>query len=252
MGSFIDVDDVHVYRAEPEGEVRGGVIVIHEIWGLVGHTRDVADRFAAQGYVTYAPDLLSEAGTTPEVGEELQAIIGDMDDEVRAREQPRLRAAFAPNGSPEFAARATKKLVKVLDALEQEPGVDGRLGVVGFCFGGSYAFELAVVDSRIRASVPFYGSPPTADKMGSIECPVFALYGEEDVNLVDDLPELKAGMEKAGVDFRVKVYDHAGHAFFNDQNERQGEPEAAADAWPRVLAFFDETLNPTAADTAAR
>src|SRR5262245_59675572 len=120
MGSFIDIDGVNAWRAEPEGEVKGGLIVIHEIWGLVGHTRDVADRFAAQGYLVYAPDLLSEAGTTPEVGEELQAIIGAMDDEVRDREQPRLRAAFAPNSNPEFGERATAKLIKVLDALERE------------------------------------------------------------------------------------------------------------------------------------
>jgi carboxymethylenebutenolidase len=243
MGSFIEVDDVSVWRAEPEGEVKGGLIVIHEIWGLVGHTRDVANRFAAEGYLVYAPDLLSEAGTTPEVGEELQAIIGDMDDEVRAREQPRLRAAFAPNSNPEFGARATAKLVKVLDALAQEDGVDGRIGAVGFCFGGSYAFQLAVVDTRIKAAIPFYGSPPKLEQMASIECPVLALYGEEDVNLVDDLPQLEADMKSAGVDFRTKVYEHAGHAFFNDQNERQGEPEAAAAAWPLVLDFLSETLS---------
>lgn len=243
MGSFIDIDEVRVWRAEPEGEVKGGLIVIHEIWGLVGHTRDVADRFAAEGYLVYAPDLLSEAGTTPEVGEELQAIIGAMDDEARDREQPRLRAAFAPNSSPEFGARATAKLVKVLDALAAEDGVDGRIGAVGFCFGGSYAFQLAVVDSRIKSAVPFYGSPPNAEQMDSIECPVFALYGEEDERLVEGLPQLKADMETAGVDFRTVVYEHAGHAFFNDQNERQGEPEAAAAAWPVVLDFLSETLS---------
>jgi carboxymethylenebutenolidase len=130
----------------------------------------------------------------------------------------------------------------VTDALAREPGVDGRIGVIGFCFGGSYAFALAVADDRIRAAVPFYGAPPSAEEMSSIKCPVFALYGEEDENLVKDLPQLREQMEAAGVDFRVKVYDHAGHAFFNDQNERQRELEAAADAWPRVLDFLAESL----------
>jgi carboxymethylenebutenolidase len=242
MGTFIDIDDVRVWRAEPEGEPRGGLIVIHEIWGLVGHTRDVANRFAEQGYVVMAPDLLSPAGTTPEVGEELQSVIADMDDARRAAEQPRLRAAFAPNASPEFAHRAVDRLIKVLDVLEQEPGVDGRIGVVGFCFGGSYAFALASADSRIRAAVPFYGSPPTPGEMPSIKCPVLALYGEEDENLVKQLPELREQMAAAGVDFRVQVYENAGHAFFNDQNERQRSLETAAKAWPLVLDFLSESL----------
>lgn len=242
MGGFIDIDDVHVWRAAPEGETRGGVIVIHEIWGLVDHARDVADRFAAQGYVAYAPDLLSDAGTTPEIGEELQSIMGDPDEARRVAAQPRLRAAFAPVSSPEFGARSVSRLVAVLDALAREPGVDGRLGVVGFCFGGTYAFALAAADSRVRASVPFYGSPPSADEMRAIACPVLAIYGEDDPNLIEGLPAVREQMAQAEVDFTAKVYENAGHAFFNDQNPRQHSPQAAADAWRLTLEFLERHL----------
>ena len=240
MGEFIEIDDFQVWRATPEGSPRGGLIVNHEIWGLVGHARDVADRFAAQGYVVYAPDLLSNAGTTPEIGEELQEIMGSPDEQRRSDAQPRLRAAFAPVQNPEFGAATVARLEKVVDALEQEPGVDGRIGVIGFCFGGSFAFALAAADSRIKAAVPFYGSPPSPEQMKQISCPVLAIYGEQDEHLIDALPTVRQQMAEAGVDVTFQVYENAGHAFFNDQNPRQHEANAAADAWKLTLDFLAE------------
>ncbi len=246
MGEFIEIDEFNVWRAAPEGKPRGGLILNHEIWGLVHHARDVADRFAAEGYVVYAPDLLSNAGTTPEIGEELMAIMGDDSPEGDARRsdaQPRLRAAFAPNQSPEFGEATVARLVKVVDALEQEPGVEGRIGVIGFCFGGSFAFALAAADSRIKASVPFYGSPPSPEQMKNIRCPVLAFYGEEDEHLIGDVPAVREQMMEAGVDATFKIYENAGHAFFNDQNPRQHEAVAAADSWRLTLDFLAEHLN---------
>jgi carboxymethylenebutenolidase len=246
VGDYFEIDDFKVYRAAPDGPPRGGLILNHEIWGLVHHARDVADRFAAEGYVVYAPDLLSNAGTTPEIGEELMAIMGDNGPDGDARRsdaQPRLRAAFAPNQSPEFGEATVKRLIKVLDRLEQEPGVDGRLGVLGFCFGGSYAFALAAADPRIKASVPFYGSSPNLEQIKSIDCPVLAFYGEEDEHLIGGVPELQEQMMEAGVNATFKVYENAGHAFFNDQNPRQHEAVAAADSWRLTLAFFEEHLS---------
>ena len=245
MGEFIQIDDFQVWRAVPEGTPRGGLIVNHEIWGLVDHARDVANRFAAEGYVVYAPDLLSHAGTTPDIGEELQSIMGDTSPAGEARRsdnQPRLRAAFAPVQNPEFGAATVARLVKVVDALEKEPGVDGRIGVIGFCFGGSFAFALAAADSRIKAAVPFYGAPPSPEQMKDIRCPVLAIYGEEDENLIGAVPEVRGQMNGAGVNCTFKIYENAGHAFFNDQNSRQHEPNAAADAWKLTLAFLSEHL----------
>jgi carboxymethylenebutenolidase len=238
----IDLDGLPVYRKAPKGTPRGGIILIHEIWGLVPHITDVADRFAAEGYVVMAPDLLSGVGVTPEVGQDLLALLADPDESRRAAAQPRMREAMAPVRAPEFAGYALLELRKVVDALAAEPGVDGRIAVVGFCFGGTYAFALAAADDRVRAAVPFYGTAPAPDRIATIACPVLALYGEHDPALIDALPGVRTAMTEAGVDFADHVYPDAGHAFFNDTNARTYRAVEAEDAWDRTLAFLHERL----------
>ena len=241
MASMQFVNGVNVHRADPEGDPKGALIVIHEIWGLVDHIKDIANRYAAEGYLVMAPDLLSEVGTTPEIGVELMAMMNDPDEEARTANQPRLRETFAAHRSPEFAVGAVAKLKAVVDALEAVPGIDGRIGVLGFCFGGSYSFALAEADSRVRAAVPFYGSTQP-EEVASIHCPVLAFYGDQDARLMDGLPALEAAMTDAGVDFTAKVYADAGHAFFNDTNPRTFDPAAAGDAWGRSLEFLRAKL----------
>jgi carboxymethylenebutenolidase len=143
---------------------------------------------------------------------------------------------------PEFGAWAIAALGASVDYLADQPGVDGRIAVTGFCFGGSYSFALAAADRRIRAAVPFYGSPPQITSVSTIACPVLAFYGETDARLMDSLPEVTAAMQSAGVDFTAKVYGNAGHAFFNDTNPFMYRPDAAADSWRRTLAFLDTAL----------
>ncbi len=125
--------------------------------------------------------------------------------------------------------------------ISDEPGVDGRIAVVGFCFGGTYTFALAAADDRVRAAVPFYGTAPDPERIATIGCPVLALYGAHDPALIDALPAVRTDMAAAGIDFRDHVYPDAGHAFFNDASSRYS-PEAAADAWTRTLAFLAEHL----------
>jgi carboxymethylenebutenolidase len=241
---LISGDRVTAYRAEPEGELKGALIVIHEIWGLVDHIKDVADRFAAQGYLVVAPDILSGIGVVPEVGNELFEIQAHGTDEQRIEAQPRMRDAFASSRSPEFGEKSIAALKQVVEYLESQPGIDGRIAVTGFCFGGSYAFLLASADSRIRAAVPWYGQAPEPVQLGSISCPVLAIYGGLDERLMDALPEVTTSMADAGVDFTAKVYPEARHAFFNDTSRAAYDPDAAADAWPLVLRFLDTALNP--------
>lgn len=233
--------EVDVYKAVPTGEIKGGLIVIHEIWGLVDHIKEVADRFAAVGYVTYAPDILSKAGITPQAGKELMELTHNPDEKVRVAAQPTFRERMAPARDPAYGAWALQALKRVVDDLAAEPGVEGRIGVVGFCFGGSYSFGLAAIDDRIRASVPFYGAPPAQVAVENISCPVLAIYGETDERLISGLPEVTRQMQEAGVDFTSKVYPDAGHAFFNDTGSNY-QPEAAADAWTITLDFLDRNL----------
>lgn len=237
---MVDIAGVGVYRSDPDGVPRGAVIVIHEIWGLNPHTKDIADRFAREGYLAVAPDVLSEAGITPEVGAELHALRIHPDEAKRLSLQPLMREKLAPARTPEYAALVIGELRSVVDALEAVVG--DRVVVTGFCFGGTYAFALAAADSRIRAAVPFYGTAPDRAGIATIGCPVLALYGAEDPPLMEALPGVKEAMADEGIDFSAHVYDDAPHAFFNDTNPLSYRAEAAADAWTRTLEFFAAAL----------
>ena len=239
--AMIELDGLRAYRADPDGDSRGGIILIHEIWGLVPHITGIADRFAGEGYVVLAPDLLSDVGVTPEVGEELSAAMADPDESRRTAAQPRMREAMAPLRAPEFAGAAVGKLRAAVDALAAEPGVDGRIAAVGFCFGGTYAFALAASDDRVRAAVPFYGTAPAPERIAEIHCPILAIYGAHDPALMDALPGVRAEMAAAGVDFTDHVYPDAAHAFFNDTGSRY-RPAEAGDAWDRTLTFLAKRL----------
>lgn len=232
-----DEESLSAYVARPDGEPRGGLVLIHEIWGLTAHIRDVADRFAGEGYVVIAPDILSHAGVAPALGEELFALMNSQDEEARTAGQPRMREALSAAHAPEYAEWATAALRAAVDWLDAQPGVDGRIGTVGYCFGGTYAFLLASADDRVRAVVPFYGTAPDAERMRSIAAPVLALYGGQDAALMDALPTVRQSMTAAGVEFTPVVYDGAAHAFFNDTGARY-DAEAAADAWERTTAFL--------------
>ena len=240
---MVDLGGVATYRAEPSGPPRGGLIVIHEIWGLVPHIRDIADRFAAEGYLVLAPDLLSAAGITPEVGEELGRLQREPDDAKRLDGQALMREKTAPIREPGFAAEVVARLRRLVDALAAEPGIDGRIAVTGFCFGGTYGFALAAADDRVRAAVPFYGTAPDAAAIARIACPVLALYGEDDPRIMATLPQTRQHMADAGVAFTEKIYAGARHAFFNDTNPVAYDAEAARDAWTRTLHFLATHLS---------
>lgn len=235
--------DFTAYIAEPTGAPRGALIVIHEVWGLVDHIKDIADRFAAEGYLVLAPDLLSAIGIDAQIGIELGEIMKSTDERVRSEGQPRLRAAFASLGVPEYSAWALAALHQCVDYLADRPGIDGRIAVTGFCFGGTYSFALAAADPRIRAAVPFYGAPPESSDVSKITAPVLAFYGETDANLIASLPDVTAALQGAGVDFTAKVYENAGHAFFNDTNEFMYRQEPAADSWTRTLDFLATAID---------
>ncbi|RKR74434.1 dienelactone hydrolase family protein [Frondihabitans australicus] len=245
MSSTIQLDNdgpFDVYLASPPDgvPVKGGLVVIHEIWGLVDQIRGVADRFAAEGWVVAAPDILSRGGITPELGEELAAIRAGDDEEAKNAAQTRMREASTPRNSPEYGVWAVASLQKVLDHLDQQAGCTGHLAVTGFCFGGSYSFALAAADPRVKAAVPFYGSPPETSDLSKIQAPILAFYGDEDTRLIEGLPEVTAGMAAAGVDFTPTVYAGTGHAFFNERNPHAYNAEYAAQAWDAARAFLDE------------
>ncbi|MFD1213287.1 dienelactone hydrolase family protein [Arthrobacter sp. GCM10027362] len=245
MGEMIQLGsgggEFKAYLSYPEDEIRGSLVVIHEIQGLVDHIRDVADRFAAEGYLAVAPDLLSASGLDTAVLESLGAALADP--AKRAQAQPRRREATAQLRAPEAAIRVKAALQETFEYLNAAPEGDGRTGAVGYCFGGTCSFALAAAEPRLQAAVPYYGSADLGpEEAGRIACPVLAFYGEQDGRLVDGLPELRQRFAEAGVDFQAHVYPETGHAFFNDTNPAAYNKAAAQDAWRRTLAFLHENL----------
>jgi carboxymethylenebutenolidase len=197
-----------------------GVLVIHENKGLVPYITNVARRFAQDGYVALAPDLLAPLG-----GTESFATTDEVTEALRTRTPDELLA----------------DLRTALAGLAAHPLVDpSRLAVVGFCFGGGLAWRLLAADDTLAAGVPFYGPPPSTDEFARISVPVLAIYGETDERITSTLPTTKAAME--GLQFEALVLEGAGHAFHNDTNPDRYDPGASRQAWEHAGAFLRRVL----------
>jgi len=245
MGDMIELDSggkqFPAYVVRPQGEVKGGLIVIHEAWGLDDHIKSVAERYGSEGYMVIAPDLLSETGITAKLTGDLQEEL--FDPERRTAAQPKVRELMAPIRAPGFAEQTTAKVQECYDYLAAQENVGERVGITGFCFGGTYSFALAVHQPKLRVAVPFYGHADYSfQELAEIKCPILAFYGENDERLMAQLPELKAKMLEAGVDFTAQVYKDCGHAFFNDTNRFAYNKVAAKDAWEKALEFIEKSF----------
>jgi carboxymethylenebutenolidase len=210
-------DRLEGYIARPEGDgLSPGVVIIHEAFGLNENIKDIARRFADEGYVALAVDLFT--GRNRAVC--MARFMGGM-----------LR------GTPERFGIGDLKAA--LGVLSEQPSVDGeRLGAIGFCMGGGFAVAWACTDARLKAIAPFYGVNPRPLSAVSRSCPVVGSYPQKDFTARSGR-KLDAELERHGIPRDVKVYEGARHSFFNDQG-RSYDPGASEDAWRRTLAFFEE------------
>ncbi|MHB1865199.1 MAG: dienelactone hydrolase family protein [Candidatus Saccharimonadales bacterium] len=245
MGEMINVEadqSISSYLVKPQGKAKGAIIVIHEVWGLVDHIKSVADRFADEGYIALAPNLLFEIDFSEVNIPELQNQL--FDPKTRSEAQPKLRQLMTPMQDPSFGSKTIQRLQSCFDYLYNLPGSNQKVAVIGFCFGGTYSFSLAVNEPRLKIAFPFYGhADQTASELSQIKCPVRAFYGENDENLISSLNDLKKRMAVAKVDFEAKVYPDAGHAFFNDTNVITYKKDIATDAWNIVQEELDNILS---------
>lgn len=208
------------YLARPDGGGDGrAVIVVHEWWGLNEHTKDIARRYAGEGFIAFAPDLYG--GVVTKDPQEASRLMHDLDPE-----------------------RGISILDGAVERLAADEGVDGnRIGVTGFCMGGSFALLLACRNQTIRAAAPFYGDIPSDDEIAKLEAPVLFIGASEDKWITQEKMEgLRRALEAYGKNGEVKIYEGADHAFFNDTRPEVHNPDAAADAWRRVLEFFRNSL----------
>ncbi|MBH0189943.1 MAG: dienelactone hydrolase family protein [Nitrospira sp.] len=204
-------------------EKRPAIIVIQEWWGLTDHIKDIARRYAAEGYVAIAPDLYSRLGhaLTTDAGE-----AGKLMNTLKQED-----------GLNDLNATVTY--------LKSVPEVDGtKVGVTGFCMGGSYALMLPCVNPAIKATVPFYGQVPNPNApLQKLSAPVLYLYGEDDGWITKaDVQRLAAALKTYNKPGEIKTYPGAPHAFFRDNDPSVYRPEAAKDAWGRTKAFFKQHL----------
>ncbi len=215
---------MRAYVAAPQTkERRPAIIVIQEWWGLTDHIKDVAHRYAAEGYVAIAPDLYSRLGyaLTTDPGE-AGKLMGTLQQED-----------------------GLKDLNATVAYLQSIPEVDAtKIGVTGFCMGGSYALMLACVNRAIMASAPFYGPVPNPDApLQQLSAPVLYFYGEDDGWITkSDVQRLAVGLKKYHKSGEIMTYPGAPHAFFRDTDTTVYRPEAAKDAWVRATAFFNQHL----------
>ena len=211
------------YLSKPKAKGKyPAILVIHENRGLNDHTRDVARRFAANGFVALAIDALARKGGT-----------ATMDTPEKVRD------AFA--AIP--AADVLSDLNAGLAFLNQHPNVKkDKLASIGFCWGGARSFLLSTEANKLRAAVVFYGTAPTEEQLAKVHCPVFGVYGETDERITSKVPEVDAALKKLKKPYEYKIYKGAAHAFFNDTNPQRYNAEAATDAWAQTLAFLKKQL----------
>lgn len=254
------------YRVRPAAAAgpQPAVLVIQEAWGVDEHIQDMAERLATAGYLTLAPDLYSIGGRRPELAPERVAAVKAFFETVQpavwtdpaAREQALAalpadeRERVAGTMAVLFGGRDPETHLAALDdavgALRDDAACDGHIGSVGWCLGGALSARLACREPRLSAAVVFYGSPPPADEMAAIACPVLGLYGGDDTRITATVPDLAETMAQAGVAFEHHIYAGAPHAFFND-TRRSYRPGAARDAWARCLTFLAAHLATTGA-----
>jgi carboxymethylenebutenolidase len=210
----------------PEKKEKAGiVIVIHEIWGLTDWVRGVTDQLAKDGFVALAPDLLSgmgpNGGGTDSLGADATKVIRNL---TPADAAARLDAVRA------FALKL--------------PAANGKVGVVGFCWGGSTSFGYAVVQPGLDAAVVYYGSSQKdPEAYAQIKAPVMGFYGGDDARVNATIPWAEEAMKKLGKRYTANVYEGAGHGFLRQQTGRDGaNARASAKAWAATLAFLRESL----------
>lgn len=194
------------------------VLVVHENRGLNPHIEDVARRVALDNFIAFAPDALFPIGGYP--GDEDQAR-----EKFQQLDQAKTREDFVA------AAAYLKKL----------PQGNGKVGVVGFCYGGGIANFLATRLPDLGAAVPFYGSAPTTADVANIKAPLLIQFAETDERVNASWPAYETALKSAGVKYQAFVYPGTQHGFNNDTTPRYNK-EAAALAWERTIGFFNENL----------
>ncbi|MCH7657590.1 MAG: dienelactone hydrolase family protein [Bacteroidetes bacterium] len=215
-----ETGEVRAYLARPKTEKKlPGVIVIHENKGLQPHIQDVTRRMAREGFLAIGPDALSPLGGTPEVVDKARSLMRELDGQS-----------------------TMKNFVAAVQYLKTHPLSTGKVGCTGFCWGGGMTNQVAVNSPDLSAAVPYYGRQPAVEDVPKIKASVLAHYAGSDERINSGIPAFEEALKKASIDYKIYIYEGAGHAFNNDSNPNRYHKEAAELAWKRTIAFFKEKL----------
>ena len=215
-----ETGEILAHYARPKGEEKlPGVIVIHENRGLNPHIEDVTRRVALEGFLSIAPNALSPLGGTPKDSNEAGTLMRKLDNQS-----------------------TLKNFVAAVQYLKTHPQSTGKVGVTGFCWGGGLSNQVAVNAPDLTAAVPFYGAQPASEDVSKIKASLLLHYAGQDERINSGIEEFEEALKKASVDYRIFIYEGAGHAFFNDSNSSRYHKEAAELAWKRTIEFFNEKL----------
>lgn len=209
------------YMARLKGtERRPAVIVIHENRGLNPHIRDVARRLAVEGFLAYAADMLSPLGGTPADETEAVRMIGSLNQ-----------------------AETVARLAAAVPFLTKHTGSNGKVGAVGFCWGGGMVNRLAAAGTSLAAGVAYYGAQIPAAEVPKISAPLLLHYAGLDERINAGIPDYEAALKANSKAYEKFVYEGVNHAFNNDTNAARYNKEAAALAWGRTVAFLKKYLS---------
>lgn len=212
--------DVRAYVARPRGGgMRPGVLVVHENRGLNAHIEDVARRVALAGYLAVAPDGLSVAGGAPADQEKARDLFNATD-----------------------RATIDADVIAGVGYLARREDCNGRIGTVGFCYGGGIALRCAAERPEVNAAVCFYGSALDAAQLANVKAPLLLHYAGQDERINAGIDAFRAALDEHGVAYSLNMYPGTQHGFHNDASAARYDAAAAALAWERTLAFFARTL----------
>jgi carboxymethylenebutenolidase len=196
----------------------GGVVVIHENRGLNPYIEDVGRRLALAGFISIAPDALTPLGGYP----------GD-DDKGRDMQSKRDKNEMLEN------------FVDAFEYLKKQPDCNGKVGAVGFCFGGGIVNQMAVRLPDLAAAVPFYGAQPPTDQVPNIKAPLLIHYAGLDTRVNEGWPAYEAALKENKITYTAYIYPNVNHGFHNDTTPRY-DKAAAELAWQRTIEFFNKEL----------
>lgn len=215
-----DGADVVTYVVKPkEGGNLPSVVILHENTGTRAHFENLARRLALEGFIAAVPDALSLVGGTPTHAADATALIKELD---------------RPHTVSLYGA--------VVTYLKNRDDANGKVGALGFCWGGGMANQLAIHASDLAAAIVFYGGSPADEDVAKIRVPLHLNYAELDERINAGVPGYEAALKAAGKPYELHMYEGAGHAFFNEDRDDRYHQASSELAWPRILAFLKREL----------